>query len=432
MVVVEGQSLAGGVGQFEHGIDGRIEPPGVDFRDDLLAGSAFEAEHVPVAGPVDPAVDDHGQRHRLRGCGASFGSFSRHSGSVSTANGHGVGEQVSLAHGQGIARRAVRSLTGLRRCPASIVSLSTGRLWPCQFHGGLLTGSAAQREDAGDEREFADGDAIHEIRPAAVDGVLDFDHVRPVRRDLEHEDRIGMEAVVVAKGQLPALGVVQRQRGLEPAGDGVGQVRDQFPSGGGDDQRLALPRLEAVAVRIAGRESAAETQGVRLARDDLPVDDGRQRDVRRGRGGEADRDVVVLNVGDQFRLLLAEFGQPAHAEAERVRHAAGRFQPHLPRTRLGVGADRDLQLDGFADGRVRLPPQLGGHVAGELAADLRHLPAGGEFLLVLRQLREPVAHRADIHLRHGFDAFDLPGFDAGAGEGDAADVVQDTGRPRVI
>ena len=44
---------------------------------------------------------------------------------------------------------------------------------------------------------LADGDAIHEIRAAAVDGVLDLDHVLPVLRDLEEQDRIGMEAVVV-------------------------------------------------------------------------------------------------------------------------------------------------------------------------------------------------------------------------------------------
>ena len=67
VVVVEGQSLARGVGQFEHGIQRRIKPAGSDFRDDLLAGAAFEAEHVPVARTIDPAVDDHRKRHRLRG-----------------------------------------------------------------------------------------------------------------------------------------------------------------------------------------------------------------------------------------------------------------------------------------------------------------------------------------------------------------------------
>ena len=38
VVVVEGQLPAGGVGQLEHGIQGRIEPAGVDFGHDLLPG----------------------------------------------------------------------------------------------------------------------------------------------------------------------------------------------------------------------------------------------------------------------------------------------------------------------------------------------------------------------------------------------------------
>ena len=65
VVVVEGQLPPGGVGQLEHGIQRRIEPAGVDLGHDLLAGPALEAEHVPIAGPIDAAVDDHRQRHRL-------------------------------------------------------------------------------------------------------------------------------------------------------------------------------------------------------------------------------------------------------------------------------------------------------------------------------------------------------------------------------
>ena len=103
-------------------------------------------------------------------------------------------------------------------------------------------------------------DAIHEIRPAAVDRVLDLDDVLPVFGDLEEQDRIGMETIVVVVGQLFSLGVVERQRGLEPAGHGVGQVGDQLPRAGGDDQSLALAGLEAVAVGVAGREAVGRNE----------------------------------------------------------------------------------------------------------------------------------------------------------------------------
>ncbi len=200
-----------------------------------------------------------------------------------------------------------------------------------QLDGGLSPGGAAQRKDAGDERNLADGDAIHEIRTAAVDGVLDLDHVLPVLRDLEEEDRIGMEVVVVVVGQLVPVGIVQRQRGLEPAGHGVGQVGDQFPRAGGDDQPLALSGLEAVAVRVAGREPLGlPVYVVRLAGNDLPVDHGRQRNIRRHLGREAERAWEVLRFRDEPRLLLAELGQPAHAEPDRVRQSPRRLRLSFP------------------------------------------------------------------------------------------------------
>ena len=60
--------------------------------------------------------------------------------------------------------------------------------------------------------------------------------------------RVGVEAVVVVVGHFLALGVVERQHGLKPAGHGVGEVRDQLARAGGDHQLLPLARLEAVAV----------------------------------------------------------------------------------------------------------------------------------------------------------------------------------------
>ena len=65
VIVVEGQLPARGVGQLEHRIQRRIQPPGVDLGHDRLAGLALETEDVPVARPIDAPVDDHRQRDRL-------------------------------------------------------------------------------------------------------------------------------------------------------------------------------------------------------------------------------------------------------------------------------------------------------------------------------------------------------------------------------
>ena len=63
-----------------------------------------------------------------------------------------------------------------------------------------------------------------------------------------------MEAVVVGVGHLLPVGVESVEGGLEPAGHGVGQVRDQLARAlTRDDQPLPLRRLEAVAVHVAGR-----------------------------------------------------------------------------------------------------------------------------------------------------------------------------------
>jgi hypothetical protein len=68
-------------------------------------------------------------------------------------------------------------------------------------------------------------------KKAAMDGVIDLDNVLPVFGDLEEKDWIGMEAV---------------------------------------------------AVRVAGRETLGlSVDIVRLARDDLPVEHGGQRNIRR-------------------------------------------------------------------------------------------------------------------------------------------------------
>ena len=103
--------------------------------------------------------------------------------------------------------------------------------------------------------------AIDEILAAAVDGVVDAEHVLAVLGHFAEDHRVGLEAVVVVVGHLLAVGVVQRQHGLEPAGHGVGDIGDQLPRLGGDDQPLALAGREAIAVHFAGSDLAVQRAG---------------------------------------------------------------------------------------------------------------------------------------------------------------------------
>ena len=98
MVVVEGQTFVGGVEQLQDTVQRRFQPAGRNLSHDLLAGAAFETEHVPVVGPVDLPVDDHGQRDRL-GSGRRIIGF-RVEAFRQRVHGkrHRVGDHLPLAH----------------------------------------------------------------------------------------------------------------------------------------------------------------------------------------------------------------------------------------------------------------------------------------------------------------------------------------------
>ena len=109
MVVVEGQLLAGGVGQLEHGIQRRVQPAGIDFGDDGVAGAAFETEHVPVARLINAPVDDDRQRDRLGGGDRVVRFLFEAFRQRVHRKGHPVGDSVLLAHGKRIDARLARS-----------------------------------------------------------------------------------------------------------------------------------------------------------------------------------------------------------------------------------------------------------------------------------------------------------------------------------
>ena len=200
--------------------------------------------------------------------------------------------------------------------------LAHGEVPARELDGGFGAGAAAQREGAGHKRQFADGDAIHEILAPPIEGVPDLDGVFAVLGDGIVKDGIGMEAVVVVIRQFIAVGIVKRQNGLKPAGNRVGQIGDQFARAGRNHQLLTLMRLEPVPVGLAGGERLARPRlGTRQARLDPSVYRGRQRDAHVG-GRLADLHLsrligVRLNHADGF--LLREFRQLADAEDQRIR-----------------------------------------------------------------------------------------------------------------
>ena len=65
MIVVQGQQPASRIGELEHRIHRGVEATGGHFRDDRIAGTALDPEHVPVARPIHASVDDDGKLHLL-------------------------------------------------------------------------------------------------------------------------------------------------------------------------------------------------------------------------------------------------------------------------------------------------------------------------------------------------------------------------------
>jgi len=86
------------------------------------------------------------------------------------------------------------------------------------------SGAAAQGKDAGHVRQFAEGNAVDEILTAAIDGVVYFERVVAIGGDLVVENRVLVETEMVGGGEFLAGCVAEGDGGLEPAGDGVGDV----------------------------------------------------------------------------------------------------------------------------------------------------------------------------------------------------------------
>ena len=226
------------------------------------------------------------------------------------------GEQVNAGPGVRRGRRHLRRF----QVPAGGLDL----------HRGARPGS--DRENARHERQLADADPVHEVLASTVDAVVDAEHILAVPGNLAKDRGVGLEAVVVVIRHLLAVCVMQHQHGLEPAGHGVGDIGDQLPRPGSDDQPLALARYEAIPVNFPGSDLA-----IQRTRQGDPVLDLVRRALAEGEFLFAQH---LVAAGDHW--LAAQLGQLADAEDHRVGQAGRGPDPEFPLARLGVVRDGDF------------------------------------------------------------------------------------------
>ena len=147
------------------------------------------------------------------------------------------------------------------------------------------------------------------------------------------------------------FGVVKGHHGLEPAGNGIRDERDQLPRVGGDDQPLALAGLEAIAVHLAGSDLAVHYARHRDAHLDLVV-----RPLAKGEFFLPEH----LKLGGEHRLP-GDLGQLADVEHQGVRYAAQRNQGQFPRAGFCIGGNLDLDERKAGDRRAGWPVDVFGH-----------------------------------------------------------------------
>ncbi len=332
-VVVERDACAGRANQLERRVERRAEPPRANLGDDRLARLPLEREDVHVARFLDPSVDDHREREALGVLRGRVRLAFERLGQRVDGERHAVGRQ--LAPGGGHRRHARLRARRIHRHSRGL-QVPAGHL-----DGGLRPGRPAEREDAGDERELADGDPVDEVLAASIERVLDLQHVVAVGRDLHVEHRVGLVAVVVAVGDLVARRVAERERRLDPAGHGVGQIGHQVAGADDADEVLPLAGRETIAIGVARRVlpglAERELRAIDVARNEAPVDDGRQRDGQFGVGLAG------------LLFLLHELRHRADDERERVRQAERGVQPNLARSRLRAGVDGNGECHHFGE-----------------------------------------------------------------------------------
>ena len=129
---------------------------------------------------------------------------------------------------------------------------------------------------------------------------------------------------------------------LKPAGNSVGEIRDELARAGLGDEVLALGGMEAVAIGGGGHH--------------LSVDDGGQSDFS-GRIGGTRRGTDLGRCAIDgvegwwhFGDFAGELRQFAHLDEDGIGDPGGGADAQFARAGFGVSSDRHLKHDGFSDG----------------------------------------------------------------------------------
>ena len=331
MIVVQRDHLAVGAGDLDEGVERGVEPAGVHFHGDCLAGAAFHFEDVPIARPIRSAIDDNWKAHLLRFGRLVIGFAVQTLRQRIQCEGDVVGEETSGGGDHVDARLGVlggRRQGRLFQVPA--IDLDLDR----------FARAAAQGEDAGHERQLADRDPIDKTFAAAVQRFVDCEQIFAVLGDLEVDHRVGVETEIIVIRQFLSAGVAEPQNGLKPAGNAVGYVGDQVARLGGDCQALALGCLKTIPVH--------------LARGNLAVHRARQRDAHFFFFRRPLALGQVFLAEDRQRTGLhrfaGDFGHLTEVEGERIGDAPLGDHPHLAPARFCVGRHGDLGEDQFGLG----------------------------------------------------------------------------------
>ena len=340
-IVVEGQLFAGCVGQAKRGIERRAEPARDYLGDNLLAGAAVETEERRFTRLRDAPVHDDRKLHFLRfGPGETLPG--RRFRQRIQGEFHGIGSESIFSHGH-----LIQALGLVFEVLEVLHDLSGRQIPAVGLNRGARPGFGAEREDAGDDRQFTEGHAVNEILATAVDRIVNLGDVIVIAGDFVVQQRVRMEEEMIGRRQLLTLGVAQRDGCLKPAGNGVGDVWNQFPGSGSDHHVLSFFGVEAILIAYPGHHLAVRHDG----KGDF------ERRIRLLRGLPDNRNPAIDNVVGLTHA--AEFfhnlRQIAHAKHDWIAESAVRFHPHFTRTHRGVLGNGHLQDHGVGEGRNVLP-----------------------------------------------------------------------------
>ena len=336
-IIVERDLLSAAVVNREVGVQRRTETAGKNLGGQRPATSRIDPEIVDVAGSIDRSIDETRNIDSVQGTETIVVLPFVHLRNIVHQEWNGIGNRVLAGSLDPNNAGLIGKRVALDRALAQ-VSARQG-----QVH--RAPGLPAQRGNSGEERQFAHSDSIDEILSSPVDRIMNPDAIIPVPGDLVEKHGVGIEAVVVGKGEFVSIRVQQGDHRLEPAGNGISQVGNEIARLKSDHHLVTFVGLEVKFIDIS--------------RHDAPVHRGRRKngplciDGRLLRIGlRSDSDISGQIKGPRFRFI--SFGQFPDHEAHGIAESRGGEQAAIAKAGLGIRRHFDANANGFTNLRVEL------------------------------------------------------------------------------